>query len=189
MSDQQPYHDMLDDVALYALGTLPAADAQRVRDHMATCAECRAEYEALAPAAALVGVSAETQGDLKTCPSTLLKPRIMREIRKSAATTGALRAPSRRGRGGRKPRCFSKPGDAIHPSTFPPFVKGGVGGVGRYTSEVAFYGRSRLRGEGPAILRHLPHALDQIAANKRFASRRKTRDRSRFVSYTPRSAS
>jgi anti-sigma factor RsiW len=65
MSDQQPYHDMLDDVALYALGTLPAADAQRVREHMATCAECRAEYEALAPAAALVGVSAETQGNLK----------------------------------------------------------------------------------------------------------------------------
>jgi anti-sigma-K factor RskA len=95
MSDQQPYHDMLDDVALYALGTLPAADAQRVRDHIATCAECRAEYEALAPAAALVGVSAETQGDLKTCPSTLLKPRIMREIRKSAATSGDLRAPSR----------------------------------------------------------------------------------------------
>jgi anti-sigma-K factor RskA len=95
MSDQQPYHDMLDDVALYALGTLPAADAQRVRDHMATCAECRAEYAALAPAAALVGVSAETEGDLKNCPSALLKPRIMREIRASAATSSALRTSSR----------------------------------------------------------------------------------------------
>ncbi len=95
MSDQQPYHDMLDDVALYALGTLPAADAQRVRDHIATCSECRAEYAALAPAAALVGVSAETQGDLKDCPSTLLKPRIMREIRKSAAPSRDLRAPAR----------------------------------------------------------------------------------------------
>lgn len=96
MSDQ-PYHDMLDDVALYALGTLPPAEAQRVRNHMATCAECRAEYAALAPAAALVGVSAETQGDLASCPSTLLKPRIMREVRKSAkpATTRDLRAPSR----------------------------------------------------------------------------------------------
>ena len=49
MSDQQPYHDMLDDVALYALGTLPAADAQRVRDHIATCAECRAEYAGAGP--------------------------------------------------------------------------------------------------------------------------------------------
>ena len=69
MSDQQPYHDMLDDVALYALGTLPAADAQRVRDQIASCAAYRAEDAALAPAAALVGVSAETQGDLKDCPT------------------------------------------------------------------------------------------------------------------------
>jgi anti-sigma-K factor RskA len=95
MSDQQSYHDMLDDVALYALGTLPAADAQRVREHMATCAECRAEYEALAPAAALVGVSAETQGNLKDCPSTLLKPRIMRQIRESAVPQRDPRPPSR----------------------------------------------------------------------------------------------
>jgi anti-sigma-K factor RskA len=92
MSDQQPYHGMLDDVALYALGTLPPADAQRVRDHMATCAECRAEYEALAPVAAVVGVSAET---LENRPSPLLKPRIMRQIRESAAPARDLREPSR----------------------------------------------------------------------------------------------
>jgi anti-sigma-K factor RskA len=95
--NDRPYHDMLDDVALYALGTLPAAEAQRVRNHIATCAECQAEYAALAPAAALVGVSAESQGDVANSPSTLLKPRIMREIRKSAAPakTTDLRAPSR----------------------------------------------------------------------------------------------
>jgi anti-sigma-K factor RskA len=81
------YHDMLDDVALYALGTLPAADAQRVREHMETCAECREEYAALAPAAAMVGISLETpsDADARTCPSTLLKPRIMRRIRETAA--------------------------------------------------------------------------------------------------------
>jgi anti-sigma-K factor RskA len=89
--NDQPYHDMLDDVALYALGTLPAADAQRVRDHMATCSECRAEYAALAPAAASIGMSAEGQA----APSALLKPRIMREIRKTAAPERELRAPSR----------------------------------------------------------------------------------------------
>ncbi|HTA38925.1 MAG TPA: anti-sigma factor [Candidatus Acidoferrales bacterium] len=99
MSDQ-PYHEMLDDVALYALGTLPAADAQRVRAHIESCAECRAEYAALAPAAALVGVTAETVGDLANCPGTLLKPRIMREIRKTAATPASapareLRSPAR----------------------------------------------------------------------------------------------
>jgi anti-sigma-K factor RskA len=52
----------------------------------------------MAPAAALVGLSAETQGDLTNCPSMLLKPRIMREIRKTAeapAPSRDLRAPSR----------------------------------------------------------------------------------------------
>ena len=93
--NDRPYHDMLDDVALYALGTLPPAGARRVRDHMATCTECRAEYAALAPAAAAVGLSAETQGDLTICPSTLLKPRVMREIRKTATKAPALRTPSR----------------------------------------------------------------------------------------------
>jgi len=91
----QPYHDMLDDVALYALGTLPAADAQRVRDHMRTCAECREEYAALAPAAALVGISIETPTDAKSSPSALLKPRIMKQIRETAAPakSSARRSP------------------------------------------------------------------------------------------------
>jgi anti-sigma-K factor RskA len=92
--NERPYHDMLDDVAVYALGTLPAADAQRVRDHMATCAECRAEYAALAPAAALVGVSADTS----VAPSALLKPRIMRQVRQTSGTVApatTAKAPGR----------------------------------------------------------------------------------------------
>jgi anti-sigma-K factor RskA len=85
--NEHTYHGMLDDVALYALGTLPAADAQRVREHMATCAECRDEYAALAPAAALVGISLEAPSgaDTGAGPSTLLKSRVMRQIRESAA--------------------------------------------------------------------------------------------------------
>jgi anti-sigma-K factor RskA len=96
--NDQPSHDMLDDVAVYALGTLPPAEAARVRAHLATCAECQAEYAALAPAAALVGISAETQGDAVNSPSTLLKPRIMRQIRASAAPAAPgqdRRAPAR----------------------------------------------------------------------------------------------
>jgi anti-sigma-K factor RskA len=93
--NESPYHDMLDDVALYALGTLPAADAQRVREHMATCAECRDEYAALAPAAALVGLTAETQADSKNAPSSLLKARIMRQVRETAAPSRSQRMPAR----------------------------------------------------------------------------------------------
>ncbi len=74
-------HDMLDDVAVYALGALPPADARRVREHLKTCAACAQEYARLKPAATLIGLSAETTGDANSCPSTLLKPRIMAQVR------------------------------------------------------------------------------------------------------------
>ncbi len=76
--------DILDDVAVYALGTLPRDDAERVRKHLETCAECRDEYEALAPAVASVAKSAEACSDAATgavYASPLLKARIMREVR------------------------------------------------------------------------------------------------------------
>jgi hypothetical protein len=76
--------EMLDDVAVYALGALPPAEAHRVRAHIDTCEACRAEYAALAATAAGVGVAAETAGDAAACPSTLLKPRIMRVVRAEA---------------------------------------------------------------------------------------------------------
>jgi anti-sigma-K factor RskA len=72
------HEQMLDDVAVYALGTLPAADAARVREHLQTCAQCREEYAALAPAAAAIGLSAEAQ------PGDLLKARIMQAVRPPA---------------------------------------------------------------------------------------------------------
>jgi anti-sigma-K factor RskA len=78
-------HAMLDDVAVYALGVLPPAEARRVRTHIASCEECGEEYRRLRSTASLVGVSAETIGDARTCPSALLKPRIMSAIAKQAA--------------------------------------------------------------------------------------------------------
>lgn len=78
-------HDMLDEVAIYALGTLPPADAARVRAHIATCSECQEEYRRLRSTAALIGLTAETEGDARYCPSTLLKPRIMRAIAEQSA--------------------------------------------------------------------------------------------------------
>ncbi|HZZ00359.1 MAG TPA: anti-sigma factor [Candidatus Baltobacteraceae bacterium] len=78
-------HEMLDEVAVYALGALPPADAARVRAHIASCPQCQEEYNRLRSTASLVGLSAETIGDARDCPSTLLKPRIMREIAKRSA--------------------------------------------------------------------------------------------------------
>jgi anti-sigma-K factor RskA len=89
---REPPHEMLDDVAVYALGVLPLAEARRVREHLATCARCAQEYARLKPAAALVGLSAETAGDARECPSTLLKPRIMAKVR-SAKPRGSVAPP------------------------------------------------------------------------------------------------
>ena len=89
-------HDtMLDNVAVYALGSLPPAEAQAVRDHLRTCEECRAEYKELAPAAAAVGYSAEACEDATSGaiapPSPLLKKRIMQQIRPNIAEMRAVR--------------------------------------------------------------------------------------------------
>jgi anti-sigma-K factor RskA len=91
---KEPPHDMLDDVAVYALGALPAADARRVREHLATCAICSQEYARLKSTAALIGLSAETTGDASTCPSTLLKPRIMGKVRSQGPRGAAPPVPA-----------------------------------------------------------------------------------------------
>ncbi|HZZ65544.1 MAG TPA: anti-sigma factor [Candidatus Baltobacteraceae bacterium] len=80
-----PHEAMLDDVAVYALGALPAAQARAVAQHIATCAECRQEYHRLQNAATAVGLSAEAE------PSPLLKRRIMRQIRPNVAEMRAVR--------------------------------------------------------------------------------------------------
>jgi anti-sigma-K factor RskA len=73
-------HDtMLDDVAAYALGVLPASEAAAVRAHMETCAECRTEYDALAPAVTAIAYSAEATA--AQLPGPELKARIMRAVR------------------------------------------------------------------------------------------------------------
>ncbi len=69
-------HDQfLDDIAVYALGTLPRAEADAVRAHMRDCEICRDEYAALTQTATIMSASAST------APSDLVKRRIMREVR------------------------------------------------------------------------------------------------------------
>jgi anti-sigma-K factor RskA len=77
-----PHDEMLDSVAVYALGVLPPDEAQEVAAHLATCRECRREYDLLRPAVSAVGSSAQYYGD-DVCPGPLLKARIMREVRGS----------------------------------------------------------------------------------------------------------
>lgn len=75
---------MLDDVAVYALGALPRDQARAVREHMATCAECGAEYRRLKPAVDAVAYSAEACTDAANgavVPSPRLKARIMDQVR------------------------------------------------------------------------------------------------------------
>jgi hypothetical protein len=86
MNSHDPF---LDDVAVYALGALPPAEEGRVRAHLRGCAECRAEYALLNPAVTAVAYDAEAckTGENGPQVSSLLKARIMREVRASASST------------------------------------------------------------------------------------------------------
>lgn len=90
---------MLDDVAVYALGSLPAQEAEKVRAHIASCDECREEYAQLRPAAGAVAYAAEACPDQEhgtVVASPLLKTRIMQQIRRDVprpkGNVGEMRA-------------------------------------------------------------------------------------------------
>jgi anti-sigma factor RsiW len=70
------HEEMLEQVAAYALGTLPAAEAATVAEHTRACPECAAEYRDLRAAVSAVAYSAEADA-----ASPLLKRRIMAKVR------------------------------------------------------------------------------------------------------------
>jgi anti-sigma-K factor RskA len=74
------HDEMLDNVALYALGALSPREAAEVATHLQTCEECRAEYAFLRPAVTAVGYSAKADA-LTEGPSVLLKARLMKQVR------------------------------------------------------------------------------------------------------------
>jgi len=95
-----------EDIAVYALGALPPAQAAAVRKHLHECAQCRTEYDALRPAVNALAVSAESCEDPargSVVASPLLKARIMKTVRAEA------RAPA----GGRRGRGFIWPAYAV----------------------------------------------------------------------------
>lgn len=89
------HEDMLDAVAVYALGALPADQAKTVREHLTTCPECRREYSDMAPAATALGYAAEACENPRTGtiapPSPLLKKRIMQQVRPNVGEMRAVR--------------------------------------------------------------------------------------------------
>ena len=88
------HDELLDNVAAYALGVLPPAEAAAVESHLQTCKQCRAEYEYLRPAVTAVAYSAEACTDEKSggvAASPLLKARIMRRVRTEAAAARPTR--------------------------------------------------------------------------------------------------
>jgi len=58
-------NDLLDSVALLALGTLSAGEAKELAAHVSTCDTCRREYAELRETAAIVGYAAELSVDLQ----------------------------------------------------------------------------------------------------------------------------
>jgi hypothetical protein len=75
-----PHDDAwLDDVAVLALGALPAAEARRVAAHVSGCADCTREYAELRGAADALGYGAAAP--LDEVQSARLKARVMRAVR------------------------------------------------------------------------------------------------------------
>ena len=82
--------DLLDMIALLALGTLPAAEGAELAAHIASCESCRREYSELRETASLVGYASElAPGQFDELSAARLKSRVMREVRRSAGNGSA----------------------------------------------------------------------------------------------------
>lgn len=80
------HDELLDNVAAYALGLLPPAEAAAMAKHLETCERCREEYRFLRPAVTAVAYSAEADASAGAAVvSPLLKARVMKRIRAESA--------------------------------------------------------------------------------------------------------
>ncbi len=69
------HEELLDIVAVYALGALPQQEAEKFRAHLLSCPQCQSEYAVLRPAADSLTLAVQAE------PGALLKARIMKAIR------------------------------------------------------------------------------------------------------------
>jgi hypothetical protein len=75
------HDEMLDLVAVHALGALPAGEAAYASAHIALCDECRAEYEKLRPAADAIALEPDNILHARDCAR--MKNRLMTAVRQT----------------------------------------------------------------------------------------------------------
>jgi anti-sigma-K factor RskA len=80
MSDEfrASHGEQLDLAAAFALGVLPPMEADAVREHLAGCEACRAEYEAVRPAVDALALTGEEEVDRIT--AARMKRRLLAQI-------------------------------------------------------------------------------------------------------------
>jgi anti-sigma-K factor RskA len=96
MNGSMDHSAMLDLVAVYALGALGASEHRIVTAHLLTCDDCRAEFDALRPAADAVALMAEEPVDSAT--STRMKARLMAQVNRDVERANVVPLESRRSR-------------------------------------------------------------------------------------------
>ena len=89
------HDEMLESVALLALGVLPESQARSVADHARTCEQCSREYAELRVAGDAVGYAAELRaGELDEVTAARMKSRVMRAVAAVAPPSEARELPS-----------------------------------------------------------------------------------------------
>ena len=74
--------ELLDSIAVLALGALPAAEAAALRAHVETCEQCRVEYRELRGAADAVGYAAEAEAaELDQLRAARMRSNVLRAVR------------------------------------------------------------------------------------------------------------
>ncbi|MFF1747827.1 zf-HC2 domain-containing protein, partial [Streptomyces mirabilis] len=75
----------------YVLSTLPSADTEQVRVHLAACAECRAEHAQLAGLPALLATVTEAAGRTAPVAGDDLADRLVARAAESAQGSSPVR--------------------------------------------------------------------------------------------------
>jgi len=96
MNGSIDHQAMLDLVAVYALGALGASEHRIVTAHLLTCDNCRADFDALRPAADAIALVAEEPVDSAT--SVRMKQRLMAQVNRDVERASIVPLESRRSR-------------------------------------------------------------------------------------------
>lgn len=71
------HDEMLDAIAVYALGAMSPEDEIQIAAHLGTCQACREEYHRLLPVVEAIGSSTVIAPSVATLPSVALKRRVL----------------------------------------------------------------------------------------------------------------